>query len=149
MIPRIPLQRRKELQKEFDSLGLFNRSQGLHSCFNMGWGGYTSMRMWPGSCGNKEWISLDDAHLPSFTKTHQELAYWITLIRRAFRKYRLGNCMVAIPTKAHRDEFMREYLLISKAIRHMKLPLVARSKNPNYRDHWQEVYLLFSEEKCL
>lgn len=144
MIPRPPYERRILLKEQFcKEIGVncCNKASANEWRNNGFWGGYTRLQTWPGSCGNKEWTSLANQHLPSACENPIEVAYWMLMIKRLHKKWKLGNLFFSYPTIAGKS--FRPYEMIADATQVLKLKPITRSVNPNYGgQRWQEVYLL-------
>lgn len=111
---------------------------------NDSWGGYSSICSWAGSCGNQEWIGIADNELSDF-KTGEEVAYWLSLIKKTFKKHQLGNLFLSFPCDAYTGKPLKLYSKIAKAVAVLKLRRLTRAVNPNHRNHFQDVYMVLKD----
>jgi hypothetical protein len=105
------------------------------------WGGYLTVDPWANSCGNMELCGVSDGSLP--VKEPDEMAYWLTLIKKTFKKYDLGNLFISFPSDIKTGKPLNSYRTIGKACERAGFKRVARSKNPYHHSHYQDTYLIY------
>lgn len=108
------------------------------------WGGYSNMCSWPGSCGNQEWCAISDNELGDF-RDGEEVAHWLKLMKKAFKKYRLGNLFLSFPCSVTTGKPLKRFSKIGKAVKLLRMRRLTRAINPNHTDHFQDVYLLVKD----
>lgn len=104
------------------------------------WGGYMSVETFPGSCGNGELVDIANSKLP--VKTPDEMAFWLQLIKKTFKRYHLGNLFTAYPCKRATGKPYEEYTIISKALKKLGCKRIARSVNPYHKRNYQDTFCI-------
>ncbi len=102
------------------------------------WGGYMAMDTWNSSCGNLILTDISDGCLPF--KHSDEMSYWIKLIQKTFKKYKLGNLFLSFPSDVKTGKPLKDYGVIAEAMEKAGFKRIARAVNPYHYDHFQDTY---------